>query len=52
LLALFAQPILQEHPGSTVVFDIKSSSGLIELLERWGATPCVSATGHTNIKNR
>lgn len=52
LLGLFAQPILQEHPGATIVFDIKSSSGLIELLEQWGATPCVSATGHTNIKEQ
>jgi len=52
LLALFAQPILQEYPGATIVFDIKSSSGLIELLEQWGATPCVSATGHTNIRDQ
>jgi phosphomannomutase/phosphoglucomutase len=52
LLALFAQPILQTYPGATIVFDIKSSSGLIELLEQWGATPCVSATGHTNIKEQ
>lgn len=52
LLALFAQPIVKEHPGATVVFDIKASSGLIELLKQWGATPCVSATGHTNIKEQ
>jgi phosphomannomutase/phosphoglucomutase len=50
LLALFAQPILKQHPGSCVVFDIKASAGLIELLNTWGAKPCVSATGHTNIK--
>jgi len=52
LLALFAQPILKAHPGATVVFDIKSSAGLIELLTAWGATPCISATGHTNIKEQ
>lgn len=52
LLALFAQPILQKHPGAPVVFDIKSSSGLIELLKQWGANPVVSATGHTNIKEQ
>ncbi len=52
LLALFAYPMLKAHPGATVVFDIKSSAGLIELLSAWGATPCISATGHTNIKEQ
>lgn len=52
LLALFAQSILQKHPGSAVVFDIKSSSGLIDLLKQWKANPVVSATGHTNIKEQ
>jgi phosphomannomutase/phosphoglucomutase len=52
LLAFFAQPILKMHPGATVVFDIKSSAGLIELLHRFGAVACVSATGHTNIKEQ
>ena len=52
LLALFANPIVKAHPAATVVFDIKSSAGLIELLSSWGATPCISATGHTNIKEQ
>jgi phosphomannomutase / phosphoglucomutase len=52
LLALFAQPIIQKNPGAAVVFDIKSSGGLIELLEKWGAQPCLSATGHSNIKEQ
>ncbi|HRN77714.1 MAG TPA: phosphomannomutase/phosphoglucomutase [Candidatus Dependentiae bacterium] len=52
LLALFAQPIVQKHPGVAIVFDIKSSSGLIELLKQWGARPYMSATGHTNIKEQ
>jgi len=50
LLAVFAQQVLKTHPGSAVVFDIKSSSGLIELLEKWGAKPHMSATGHSLIK--
>jgi len=52
LLALFAQPILQQHPGAAIVFDIKSSSGLIELLKQWGGLPHMAATGHTNIKEQ
>ncbi len=52
LLALFSHEVLQKHPGAAVVFDIKSSSSLIELLKKWGAKPVMSATGHTNIKNQ
>jgi phosphomannomutase/phosphoglucomutase len=51
LLALFAQPIIQNHPGAGVVFDIKSSAGLIELLEQWGGTLHMSPSGHAIIKD-
>ncbi len=51
LLALFAQTVLTEHPGAGIVFDIKSSSGLIELLEQWGAQPIMSPSGHSIIKD-
>lgn len=50
MLALFAQQILKENPSAAVVFDIKSSSGLIEVLERLHAKPVVAATGHSHIK--
>lgn len=50
LLALFAYDMLKNNPGSAVVFDIKSSSGLIEVLEKFGARPVVAATGHSHIK--
>lgn len=51
LLAVFAQYMLQNHPGASVVFDIKSSSGLTELLEQWGAQPIMSPSGHSIIKD-
>lgn len=50
LLALFAQQLLQHHPESTVVFDIKSSASLIKLLEKWKAHPIMSPSGHSIIK--
>ena len=52
LLAVFAQPLLKENAGATIVFDIKASEGLIELLYAWGAQPHMSPSGHTNIKER
>lgn len=50
LLAIFAQPIVQQHPGTAVVFDIKSSSGLNELLEKWGSQAIMSPSGHAILK--
>ncbi len=51
LLAVFARPIIEQHPVAGIVFDIKSSAGLIELLERWDATPIMSPSGHSIIKD-
>lgn len=51
LLAVFAQYLLKEHPKAGVVFDIKSSLGLTELLEQWGAQPIMSPSGHSIIKD-
>ncbi len=50
LLALFAYDIVKQHPGAAVVFDVKASSAVIELLEQWGARPVMSATGYMLVK--
>jgi phosphomannomutase/phosphoglucomutase len=50
MLALFAQKIVKTNPGATVVFDIKSSGALIDILKQWGAKPCISPSGHSQIK--
>jgi phosphomannomutase / phosphoglucomutase len=51
LLAVFAQQVVAKHPHAAIVFDIKSSQGLIELLQQWGAKPCISPAGHAIIKD-
>lgn len=51
LLAVFAQEVLHKHPHSAVVFDIKCSSGLTELLERWQAQLHMVPSGHAIIKH-
>lgn len=52
LLALFAKYVVQENPGAAVVVDIKSSSGLLDLLQQWGAKTCISPAGHAIIKDQ
>lgn len=50
LLALYAQKTLKDNPGAAVVFDVKASAALIEILEKIGARPCMSPSGHSIIK--
>jgi phosphomannomutase/phosphoglucomutase len=51
LLGVFSKEILRDHPGAAIVFDVKASQGLIDQLTQWGARPCISACGHSIIKN-
>jgi phosphomannomutase/phosphoglucomutase len=51
LLALFAREVLEANPHAAVVFDVKCSQGLVELLEQWKAKPVMSPSGHSLIKN-
>ena len=50
LLAIYYNSIREDYPGSAVVFDAKSSSGLVEILKEWGAKPCMSPSGQSLIK--
>ncbi len=51
LLSLFAKEVLEQHSGAGIVFDLKSSSGLSELITAWGGKPIMSASGHSIIKD-
>ena len=50
LLALFSKKIIKNHPKANIVFDIKSSTALIEALEEIGAIPRIAPSGHSIIK--
>lgn len=52
LLALFAQCIVNSLSKAPIVFDIKSSSALIELLNRWQAVLVMSPSGHAIIRDQ
>lgn len=52
LLALYAQQVNKQYPGAGVVYDIKCSTGLTQLLSQWGMQPLVSPSGHSNIKDQ
>jgi phosphomannomutase/phosphoglucomutase len=52
LLGIFSMAVAQQFPGAAVVFDIKSSGALIELLESIGCIPHMSPAGHSIIKTQ
>ncbi len=51
LLGIYAQSIINKHKNLNVVFDVKSSSVLVDHLNTIGAQPHMSATGHVLVKN-
>ena len=52
LLLLYGLDLLERHPGEKVVFDVKCTQALPEVLEEAGGRPIMSATGHSLMKER
>ncbi len=52
LIAIYAQEILETHPNSYVISDVKSSSVLFDEIERLGGKPIMWNTGHSLIKDK
>ena len=52
VLMLLAQDILSRDPGASVIFDVKSTSLLAEVITRSGGKPLMSRSGHSLIKHR
>lgn len=51
-LMLFAKAVLAKHPGGKVVFDVKCSKHLAEVIEQAGGVPILYKTGHSLIKKK
>lgn len=50
LIGLFAEQVLQSHPGATIVADVKASQALFDRIAELGGTPLMWKTGHSLIK--
>ena len=50
LLGLYAQDVLASHPGAPIVFEVKCSQGLVELIQQKGGQPIMWKAGHSLIK--
>ena len=49
-LMLYAQDILQRHPGAPIIFDVKCSQRLVAAIRKAGGEPVMWKTGHSLIK--
>ena len=50
LLLLYARAVLAEHPGATVVCDIKTSRSILRAIEAAGGRPVLGPSGHSLIR--
>jgi phosphomannomutase/phosphoglucomutase len=50
LLAIYAREVLRNHPGATVIGEVKCSHLLYEDIDRHGGNPVMWKTGHSLIK--
>jgi len=52
LLALLARDLLKRHPGTPVVFDVKSSQVLPDIIRQHGGQPVMWKAGHSLMKQK
>ena len=52
LLILFARGVLREHPGATILGEVKCSETLYADIEKHGGRPLMWKTGHSLIKTK
>lgn len=49
-IMLFAQSILNEYPNTSIVYDVKCSKHVAQIITQAGGNPIMSPTGHSLIK--
>lgn len=52
LVMLFSQDILKRKKGADIIFDVKCSQGLVEVVQAAGGNPLMWKTGHSLLKNK
>ncbi len=52
LMIIFSREVLKDHPGAPIIFDVKCSQALPEMIEKFGGKPIMSKTGHSNLKQK
>ena len=52
LLMIYAEDLLRDRPGSTIIADVKASRALFDTVKAHGGVPLMWKTGHSLIKSK
>jgi len=52
IMMLFAEDVLAKNNGGQIIFDVKCSNSLAQIIQSNGGEPIMSPTGHFHIKNK
>jgi phosphomannomutase len=52
LTALFAESMLEKHPGATILYDVRASRAVADTVERLGGRALINRVGHAFFKTR
>jgi phosphomannomutase len=52
LLMIYAEDLLRQEPGSTIIADVKASKALFDRVSELGGQPLMWKTGHSLIKSK
>lgn len=52
LMIIFSEEILKDKPGAPIIFDVKCSQALPEMINKFGGKPIMWRTGHSNLKKK
>jgi phosphomannomutase len=50
--ALLAEAFLLKHPGATIIYDLRASYAIRDIVARYGGTPLMNRVGHAFFKRR
>jgi phosphomannomutase len=52
ITALLAEAFLLKHPGSTIIYDLRASHAVKDVVEKYGGTSLMNRVGHAFFKRR
>ena len=52
LLIIFGRDIISRHPGAKIIFEVKCSQALPEMIRKFGGEPIMWKTGHSLLKKK
>lgn len=52
LMIIFSREVLKSRPGAPIIFEVKCSQALPEMIRKYGGEPLMWRTGHSHLKKK